>query len=193
MADHLLNYEYYAYLAKCIRKHDSNAFTELYHHTYKDIYRYAWYILKDEHLAQDAMQEIYISVYKNISMLKEDRLLYSWMRQITYHICCDFLRKPSNVREDSTDFSEDQQMNRLADETDHFQPVHDRDLSEKMHASLKHLPVPVQQAFLLRFTYELKLEEISDFLNCSLSTVKRHLKAAQKHLQKELAIYQKNL
>lgn len=191
MADKLFDYAYYACLAKRIRQNDGNAFTELYQYTCKDIYRYICYILKDEHLAQDALQEIYISVYKNIACLKEDRLLYSWMRQITYHVCCDFLRKPASTHENTTDFTKDIQMKNLADTKDYFQPVHDQDFSDKLSSALEHLPVQVQQAFLLRFTYELKLEEISDFLNCSLSTVKRYIKSARKHLQKELSVYQK--
>ena len=55
------------------------------------------YILKDPHLSQDALQEIYVLTYKNISTLKTDRLIYSWMKQITYHVCCDFLRRTSNI------------------------------------------------------------------------------------------------
>ena len=85
--------EYYTLLARRIRKQDEDAFTELYHATYNNLYRYAYYFLKDAYLAQDALHEIYIIVYRSISSLKEDRLLYPWMKQITYHVCCDFQKK----------------------------------------------------------------------------------------------------
>ena len=40
------NVEYYSLLASRIRRHDSDAFTELYHTTYQDLYRYAYYFLR---------------------------------------------------------------------------------------------------------------------------------------------------
>ena len=83
--------KYLAYLARFIRKRDKEAFVELYNYTHKKIDQYALQFLKDPHLAQDAVQEIYILIYKNIDSLKEDSLFLSWMNQITYHVCCDFL------------------------------------------------------------------------------------------------------
>lgn len=83
MASKKFNTEYYAFLAKRIREHDQKAFTELYYATYDDLYRYTFYFIKDGHMAQDALQEVYISIYKNISSLKSDKLFYSWMKQIT--------------------------------------------------------------------------------------------------------------
>ena len=76
--------KYLAYLARFIRKRDKEAFAELYNYTHKKIDQYALQFLKDPHLAQDAVQEIYILIYKNIDSLKEDSLFLSWMNQITY-------------------------------------------------------------------------------------------------------------
>ena len=97
MAGKKFNTEYYEFLAKRIREHDCDAFTELYHDTCSSLYQYAFYFLKDAHMAQDALQEVYISVYKNIDSLKTDRLLFPWMKQITYHVCCDFTRKNAAI------------------------------------------------------------------------------------------------
>lgn len=77
--------KYLTYLARFIRKRDKEAFAELYNYTHKKIDQYALQFLKDPHLAQDAVQEIYILIYKNIDSLKEDSLFLSWMNQITYH------------------------------------------------------------------------------------------------------------
>lgn len=62
MKNKRLNIKYYELLARRIRQKDTAAFTELYNATYPDFFRYACYILKDHHLAQDALQEIYISI-----------------------------------------------------------------------------------------------------------------------------------
>lgn len=55
MAGKKFNTEYYEFLAKRIREHDCDAFTELYHDTCSSLYQYAFYFLKDAHMAQDAL------------------------------------------------------------------------------------------------------------------------------------------
>lgn len=184
------NSDYYEYLAKRIRKHDKNAFTELYNATYDDLYRYAFYFLKDSHMAQDALQEIYISVYKNISTLKSDRLLYSWIRQITYHVCCDFTRKKNSISTYETyGVSDDVSFLQIADSGDSLQDIWDQDLSEHLDEWLKELSPHVRQAFILRYQNGLKLEEIADFMNCSLSSVKRYLNTSRDFLRTRLDKY----
>ena len=184
------NSDYFEYLAKRIRKHDKNAFTELYNTTYDDLYRYAFYFLKDRHAAQDALQEIYISVYKNISSLKSDRLLYSWIRQITYHVCCNFVRKKNSISTYETyGISDSDSFLQIADSGDSLQDIWDQDLSEHLDEWLKDLSPHSRQAFILRYQNGLKLEEIADFMDCSLSSVKRYLNTARKFLRTHLEKY----
>lgn len=178
--------QYFSILAKRISEGDSTAFTELHEATCEATYRYAYYFLKDSQLAQDAVQEIYVSVYKNISSLKHDTLLIPWMRQITYRVCCDFARKIKRSREDLTDFARSTWINNLVTADNCTSYVCEKDFFEQLEKLLCELPEPVYFAFLLRFENGLKLEEIADFMNCSLSSVKRYLKLAKKHLQENL-------
>lgn len=190
MANKKFDTQYYEFLAKRIRAHDKGAFTELYNATYDSLYRYALYFLKDPHMAQDALQEIYISIYKNISMLKSDRLMYSWIRQITYHICCDFLRKNKNISQhEAGGLAEEADFLSLSDDADSFQEIWDEDLSRHLDEYLKELPPQARQAFILRYQSELKLEEIADFMCCSLSSVKRYINTAREHLRKQISKY----
>lgn len=184
------NSNYFEYLAKCIRRHDKNAFTELYNTTSEDLYRYAFYFLKDSHTAQDALQEIYISIYKNISSLKSDRLLYSWIRQITYHVCCNFMRKKNSISTYETYvISDDVSILQIADSSDSLQDIWDQDLFEHLKEWLNDLSPNPRHAFILRYQNGLKLEEIADFMDCSLSSVKRYLNTARKFLRTRLEKY----
>ncbi len=181
--------EYYTLLARRIRKQDQDTFTELYHATYNNLYHYAYYFLKDAHLAQDALHEIYLIVYRSISSLKDDRLFYPWMKQITYHVCCDFQRKNSSVVEHERSVPLwDESLAAVADNSDHFQKIWNNNLREQIDQYLSELPTQTRQAFLLRYENELKLEEIADFLGCSLSTVKRAIRKARKYLQNKFHI-----
>lgn len=189
MASKKFNAEYYEFLAERIRDHDRDAFTELYHETCSSLYQYAFYFLKDTQLAQDALQEVYISVYKNIDSLKTNRLLIPWMKQITYHVCCDFARKNTSIARHENSASLEAFADSLADTSDDFQRVYDEDLYQLLQKSLSELPHAVKMAFLLRYVNGLKLEEVADFLECSLSSVKRYINTAKKHLQKKILQY----
>ena len=51
-----LDYSYLASLVSRVQDGDSNAFAELYAATYQKEYRFAYKYLKEEYLAQDALQ-----------------------------------------------------------------------------------------------------------------------------------------
>lgn len=182
--------KYLTYLARFIRKRDKEAFAELYNYTHKKIDQYALQFLKDPHLAQDAVQEIYILIYKNIDSLKEDSLFLSWMNQITYHVCCDFLRKVRSQSYEQTDFSSDPKVLNIPSDDDCFRDISDRDFLEHYREALDSLSYQERQTFLLRYDHDFKLEEIADFLNCLLSSVKRYLKSSKRHLAERLRSFQ---
>ena len=62
-----LDYKYIAQLVLRAQAGDSDAFVELYAVTYQRQYHFAYRYLKDEYLAQDALQETYILALKNLS------------------------------------------------------------------------------------------------------------------------------
>lgn len=183
------DYQYYAFLAARIRKKDDSAFTEFYEATYQEFYRYAYYFLKDTYLAQDALQEIYISIYQNIDTLKSDKLFMPWAKQIAYHLCCDFARRRKNQKDEVTDFSDESVFSSLLQEDIGFQSAADKDFNQRLSEFLNEMPVHVRRAFILRYDHQLKLEEIADFMNCSLSSVKRYIKTAHKLLKEKFVKY----
>lgn len=176
--------QYFALLASRIRERDPDAFAELYDATNKMLYRRISYFLHDSDDAQDAMQEVYMSVYKNIRNLKLDRLLVPWMLQITYHICCDFARE-AKARQDFSAELIDATSSGYQD--DPYRLANDRDAWKQVNAFLARRPFKERQAFLLRYENGLKLEEIADFMGVSLATVKRYITAVRESLKAELA------
>ena len=183
MAKNSFDQQYYALLASRIREHDADAFAELYAATHKMLYRRISYFLHDPNDAQDAMQEVYMSVYKNISDLKLDRLLVPWMLQITYHICCDFARAAKAQRDLFAELNEGV----AAVQDDPIHQIVDQDSWEQVSAALSKRPFKERQAFLLRYENGLKLEEIADFMGVSLATVKRYISAVRDVLKKDMA------
>ena len=85
MAD--LDYQYLAKIVIRAQSGDSDAFAELYAATYQQQYRFAYKYLRDEFLAQDAIQETYILALKNISTLRDPLVFVSWLNQISMRVC----------------------------------------------------------------------------------------------------------
>ena len=102
MAD--LDYQYIASLVERTKNNDSDAFAELYVATYQRQYYFAYNYLRDEYLAQDALQEAYILVLKNIFSLKDSSLFISWLNQITFRICFNMQKKQKKLSEEMVDY-----------------------------------------------------------------------------------------
>lgn len=184
-----LDHSYYAYLAERIRYGDGDAFTELYTQTYPSMRRYVAWFLKDEDLVPDALQEIYIAVYRNIGSLKLDRLLLPWIKQIAYHTCCSVAasQRRQAAREVSVEDGTLEHLAMHADGEDPFQAVYDRDVARQLQQALNRLPVRERMAFQLRYQQELRLEEIAEFMGVSLASTKRYIQRARITLQKQLS------
>lgn len=97
----VLDYQYIAKLVTRAMTGDSDAFAELYAATYQRLYHFAYHYLKDEYLAQDALQETYILVLKNMHSLKNPELFISWLNQICFRICFNMQKKTPNTRRSS--------------------------------------------------------------------------------------------
>ena len=88
-----LNIPYIAGLVIRAQHSDSDAFAELYALTYNKVYNYTRHYLRDDFLAQDAMQEVYILALKNIGKLNDPTVFIAWLNRICFHVCYDMTQK----------------------------------------------------------------------------------------------------
>lgn len=108
---------------------------------------------------------------------------------VAYYVCCDFTRKNAAITKHENPALLESLADTLTDTSDDFQRVYDEDLYNLLQKYLSEVPYSAKMAFLLRYVNGLKLEEIADFLDCSLSSVKRYINTAKKHLQKKISKY----
>lgn len=69
------------------KKGDKDAFAQLYQHIYKDLYKFAYYVLKNDQDAQDAVSDAVMDAYAGISKLKNADAFRSWMFKILSAKC----------------------------------------------------------------------------------------------------------
>lgn len=179
MAD--INHLYLGMLVRKAQAHDSNAFAELYGLTYQKQYNYACYYLKDTHLAQDAVQEVYIHVLKHIGDIKDPKLFLAWLNQITFHTCFDMAKKQDRhygeINPLALELSEDEYIDHNPESLTQKQDEIDR-----LKAAINALPALEQQVIVLKFFNNLTIDEIVKATGISRSTIKRHLASGKEHL-----------
>ena len=181
-----LDYQYLASLVKKTKAGDSNAFAELYAATYQKQYRFAYHYLKDEYLAQDAIQEVYILVLKNISKLHDAKVFVSWINQINFRICFDMFQKQNRHSQELSasvilDIIEESDISANPEQT-----VAINDEKAYILDKIMALPMYESQAIIMRYYNNMRLDEVASAMDCSLSTVKRYLTSGRKKLEKHL-------
>ena len=176
------NHSYIAGLVTLAQQGSSDAFAELYAMTYNKTYNYARHYLKDDFLAQDALQEIYISALRNIKKINDPTLFVAWLNRISFNICYDMSMKNKEVTfvdspevwdfiSDDSPFKNPEEKTQLEDET------------RRLHLAIKSLPFHERQVITMRFFNDMKLEDVASALDISRSSVKRHIASAQAHLK----------
>lgn len=180
-----LNHLYIAGLVLKAQKGDSDAFAEIYALTYNKTYNYARHYLKDDFLAQDALQEIYISALKNIRKINDPTLFIAWLNRISFNVCFDMSQKEKNA----PPISDPEILELIQSESIDSNPeahTQQKDEYQRLLNALEALPFHERQVLILRYFRDLKLEDIAVALGISRSTVKRHISSGQEHLKKTL-------
>lgn len=175
------NHAYIGNLVIQAQSGSSEAFAELYATTYNHIYNYSRHYLRDAYMAQDAVQETYISALKNLNNLKDPSLFVAWLNQIAFHVCYDMTRKnhPNAVNPELLEMMLDEKLEHNPDE--HYEY---KEKIETVNNAVSSLPFLEQQVIVMRYFNEMKLEDIASALSCSRSTVKRYIQSGKQKLER---------
>lgn len=189
-----LDYKYIAALVSRAQSGDSDAFAELYAATYQRQYYFSCRYLKDEYLAQDALQETYILAFKNLTKLKDPDLVIAWLNQINFRVCYNLHQKqkrynselnPSDEQIDSleADILDLPTSSGTYNPEDSFIRIESKEYI--MNQILK-LPFTESQVILLKYYQSMKHDEIAKLMDISRSSVKRYLQSGRERLAQVL-------
>jgi RNA polymerase sigma factor (sigma-70 family) len=102
-----------ALIDRC-KKNDRLAYTELYRYFCKAIYNTCLRIVKNPDLAEDVMQEAFLTAFEKIATFKGDSTFGAWLKRIAVNKSIDEVRKNLSIFEPYTDILD----NKIADSTD---------------------------------------------------------------------------
>lgn len=180
-----LDYQYLAELVKKAQGGSSDAFAELYAATYQKLYRFADSYLKDKYLAQDAVQETYISVLKSLNKLKDPQLFISWLNQIAFRVCFRIQKQQNHLNADGISV-DDGDIDIPDSSKDPELQILRIDEREYLLKQILKLPFSESQAIILKYLNNMTLDDIADLLDTSRSSVKRYLSSGKKRLERLL-------
>jgi RNA polymerase sigma-70 factor (ECF subfamily) len=106
---------------------------------------------------------------------------------VTNH-CIDLLRKESKYKAESLD-DEDSALPRALVDDKHIGPeraIQKKELGRRVREALELLPGPQKEILVLRHFEEMSLQEIAEFKDCPLGTVKSALHRATRSLKQLL-------
>jgi RNA polymerase sigma-70 factor (ECF subfamily) len=170
-----------ALMAQVVER-DEIALEQLYARYGRACYGLARRILTDEQLAQDVVQEVFLTVWRDAARFDPTRGGFSsWLLSMTHHKAVDVVRREENLRKRRTtaDLLEDRPVDGPS--------VHDEAWSsvrgEAVRSALSTLPDAQREVLVLSYFGGYTQREISGLTGTPLGTVKTRMLAGMKRLK----------
>lgn len=141
---------------------------------------YAFSLLSDEDMAQDAAQEAFLQLYLHLNSVQNPAAIAGWFKKVVFSCCQRMIRRKRMpiINIEVGDLPEDS--------TEPAQAYERKAMRQEIHAAIQALPETQRSVFILHTINEFSYKQISDFLDLSETTVTNRLFAAKRNIKKEL-------
>jgi RNA polymerase sigma-70 factor (ECF subfamily) len=157
---------------------DQQAFQSLAVANHSRLYRVAYGILRDHHLAEDATQQAFLDIWRNLPRLEDPSRFMGWSYRLLVHACyAEARRRPDWAAQSDVPSS------RIPLTEDAYGPVIDRDLLER---SFRHLSVEHRTVIVLRCLLDMPMDQVAETLGIPPGTVGSRLSRALQSLRAAL-------
>jgi RNA polymerase sigma factor (sigma-70 family) len=132
-------------------------------------------MLKDEGLAQDATQDIFVKIFANLAKFSEKSKFSTWIYSITYNYCIDFIRRRKKEKNLFT--------SEMDTPPDIVEDVDDKELLEieieKLKVVLNEIPIGDKAILMMKYQEDMSIKEIAEALDKTESAIKMKIKRAK--------------
>lgn len=169
-------------LVEFVRSKDINLYSEIIKRYQAKLLRYATYILGDNELGADAVQEGFIKAYINLNSFNTKKKFSSWLYRIVHNNAMDILKKQNKQRP----MPENLELNSGTDLEEEFIK---NEIVNRAQNCLEKMDIIYKTPLSLFYLEEKSYEEISDILRIPINTVGTRISRAKQLMKK---ICQKN-
>jgi RNA polymerase sigma-70 factor (ECF subfamily) len=163
-----------------LRSSDRRALAELFEAMHMPLLRYGWTVTKDESVARDVVQEVFIKIWTVRRSLDADRSLKALLYTMVRRRALNLMQKENNRRSLLESLPDGDGGSTVEEKIDA------RRLGERMRSWIDELPERRREAFELSRFQGLSHAEIADLMKLTLPTVNTHIVLALKHLRSRL-------
>ncbi|RJQ57953.1 MAG: sigma-70 family RNA polymerase sigma factor [Desulfobacteraceae bacterium] len=164
-------------LVRRFKEGDFSAFERIMQ-TYQDrIFNLCLYMLRQREDAQDAAQETFVKVFRNLKRFEPEASLYTWIYRIAVNTCRDQRRKRRTELPESDLPYPDTCSQAFAED-----PYDSMEASELLRWALHKVPEKLRAVIVLKEMEGLSYEEIAEVLDISPGTVKSRISRAREKL-----------
>ncbi|MCU4677689.1 sigma-70 family RNA polymerase sigma factor [Catenovulum sp. 2E275] len=150
------------------------ALVQAYH---KDIYRYAYWLTHDQHIAEDIVQETFLRAWRSLDSLQDDKAAKSWLITILRRENARrFERKQFDISDVETDIIADNLSSTNEENTEQYW----------LQKQITRLPDEYKEPLLLQIIGGFNGEEIAELLKLNKNTVMTRLFRARNMLKEAI-------
>ena len=165
-------------------------FISLFNKHYKQVYRHAFYLLKNTESAEDMTQETFIKAWQLKNELRQSTV-HSWLLKCVQNLCFNELkRRKSQVypSDEFTDFVDSHHSESFQHKLSPEQTVCNEEIKRLVHQAIGKLPPKLRLIVVMRELDEMSYSDISNVIGIPEGTVKSNLYRARKKLREILSI-----
>ncbi|MCB0442739.1 MAG: RNA polymerase sigma factor [Flavobacterium sp.] len=171
-------------LISLCKQNNQKAQVEVYNRYCKAMYNVALRIVKDEHFAEDVMQEAFLKAFHKLETFKGEVAFGAWLKRIVINYSIDFYKKNSFFNHDDFEAKaykiEDNPEDDVIDYTN-------LKVQEVMYA-LQKLKESYRMILTLVLIEGYDLEEVCEIINISYANCRTTLSRAKESLRMQLAL-----
>lgn len=178
-------------LVKQVQAGKQGAFDDLFQVYYGKAYAIAYRIMNNDADAKDAAQESMLEVYRSISTLKEPGYFYAWMIRIVISKCNRIYRKNKTVLIDPLTMQATQTYEEKRPYMIPKRDVEYRFEQDILLGLIYSLKPQMAEVLDLMYIKQMKLQEIAQYMNIPINTVKTRAVRGRKLLKEQIEQYEK--
>lgn len=173
-------------LVELVAQQDTGALEALYDRYGRAAYSLARRILTEETLAQDVVQEVFLSLWRDARRFDAGRgTVATYLLSMTHHRAVDVVRREENLRRWRTS---DEGLELAPDPKARVEEeVEASERRTEVRAALKDLPEPQRQALLLAYFGGYTQREVAALVGVPLGTVKTRMAAGMRKMKEALS------
>ncbi|MDX2302809.1 MAG: RNA polymerase sigma-70 factor [Microscillaceae bacterium] len=166
-------------LLAALRKGDEQAFQQIYLHYWKELFAYAFNILRNQALCEDVIQDVFIAVWIN----RQDTQILN-LKAYLYHAVRN--KALSQLRKVKLTGLQQEVIEKLSLNESADQALHLKDIEQSIRQAADKLAPRCREIFFLSRFDRLSNQEIAQKLSISLRSVENQLSIALKYLREQV-------